>query len=121
MSSARGSSDRLKYASPRLRTCTRSALRFARCASATSFSTWARDLMPSLNASTHIARYWGVPYTIGVSGVGEALGEGEPGGDGEVSTDACGPGEQPLRTKIRTRAPPRLRIKRSRTARDLGR
>src|SRR5712692_8488364 len=71
MSAARGSSERLKYASPALRTWTISALRLARWASATSFSTCAGDFMPSWNASTHSARYCGGPNTIGLGdGVG---------------------------------------------------
>src|SRR5207245_3443570 len=73
MSVARGSSDLLKYASPDLRTCTISAFRLARCASATSFSTCAGDLMPSWKASTHSARYCGVPDT---TGLGDGLGLG---------------------------------------------
>src|SRR5437879_13438689 len=101
-----------------------SALRFARCASATSFSTWARDLLPSLNASTRLARYCGGPYVIGVSdGVGEAIGDGEvdADGDGEVTAAASGPGPQALRTTTRNRARPRFRLKRSRTIRDCAR
>src|SRR5467141_1966214 len=75
MSVARGSSERLKYASPALRTWTISALRLARWASATSFSTCAGDLMPSWKASTHSARYCGGPYTTGL-GDGLGLGDG---------------------------------------------
>src|SRR6266851_1896541 len=71
MSLARGSSERLKYASPALRTWTISALRLARWASATSFSTCAGDLRPSWKASTHSARYCGGPYAIGL---GDGLG-----------------------------------------------
>src|ERR1700737_5445638 len=107
MSSARGSSDRLKYASPRLRTCTRSALRFARCASATSFSTWARDLIPSLNPSTHIARYWFGPYTMGLGdGDGEAIGDGDGDATGVAGAVAavCGAGAHPIKTPTRKRA-----------------
>src|SRR5690242_20211795 len=59
MSSALGSIDLLKYASPRLRTCTISVLTLARLASATSLATCPDDLMPGWNASTHSARYWG--------------------------------------------------------------
>src|SRR5260370_21932890 len=118
MSNARGSSDRLKSESPRLRTCTRSAFRFARRASATSFSTWALDLMASLNPSTHIARYWGGPYTMGLGvGEGEATGEweGETRGVAGAVAAACGPGPQPLKTTITTQAGPRWRLTRSPT------
>src|SRR5256885_2130066 len=57
MSVARGSIEWLKYASPRLRTWTINVLRFARLASATSFSTCPGDFMPWWNASTQSARY----------------------------------------------------------------
>src|SRR5712691_4502379 len=124
MSTARGSTeDRLKYASPLLRTWTMSAFRFARCASAISFSTWARDLIPSLNASTHIARYSDGPYTIGASGgVGDAEGSvSAEGVEGEDATAARSPGPHALRTINRNRARPRFRLKRSRTIRDCAR
>src|SRR5438105_6172136 len=127
MSTARGSTeDRLKYASPLLRTWTMSAFRFPRCASAISFSTWARDLIPSLKASTHIARYSDGPYTIGASGgVGDAEGsisaEGVEGVEGEDTTAARSPGPQALRTINRNRARPKFRLKRSRTIRDCAR
>src|SRR5229473_6023461 len=76
ISVARGSSEILKYASPALRTWTIRALRLARCASATSFSTCAGDFMPSWNASTHIARYCGGPNAIGLgAGLGLARAE----------------------------------------------
>jgi len=52
--------------------------------------------MPSLNPSTHIARYCGGPYTIGASG-----GEGDAEGgvtaeavEGEATIAACPPGPQ---------------------------
>src|SRR6267143_5733242 len=74
MSLARGSSARLKYAYPALRTCTIRALMLARCASATSFSTCAGDFIPLWNASTQSARYWDGPYTIGLGdGVGVGM------------------------------------------------
>src|SRR5207302_4176040 len=72
MSFARGSSERLKYASPDLQTWTSNVLRLARRASATSFSTWAGDLIPSWNASTQRARYSGSPSAIG-AGDGEGV------------------------------------------------
>jgi len=44
----------------------------SRCASATNFSIWVRDFIPSWNASTQSARYCGWPNT---TGLGEGLGE----------------------------------------------
>src|SRR2546423_15342979 len=79
--------------------------------------------MPSLNPSTHIARYSGAPYTIGVSG-GEGDAEGDvsaAAAEGEVTIAARSPGAQPLRTSTKNRARPRFRVKRSRKKRDCAR